>query len=70
MNICYISNSALPSDNASSLQIIKMCENFELQGNKVVLILPNTGFKYSVKKFYDLKKKFKLLGVNTLKNSQ
>ncbi len=67
MNICYISNSALPSDNASSLQIIKMCENFKLLGNNVSLILPNTGFKKSVKKFYDLKSNINIIRCNGFK---
>ena len=67
MNICYISNSALPSDNANSLQIIKMCENFKLLGNNVVLILPNTGFNKSIKKFYDLKTKINIVRCNSFK---
>ncbi len=67
MNICYISNSALPSDNASSLQIIKMCESFKLLGNNVSLILPKTGFKKSVKKFYDLKSNINIIRCNSFK---
>ena len=67
MNICYISNSALPSDNAISLQIINMCENFKLLGNNVSLILPNTGFKKSVKKFYDLKSNINIIRCNNFK---
>ena len=43
MKICYISNSAAPSKNASSLQTSKLCEGLTKQGNNVLLILPNTG---------------------------
>ena len=43
MNICYISNSAAPSKNASSLQTANLCAELVKQGHKVQLILPNTG---------------------------
>ena len=45
LRICYISNSASPSNNASSLQTAKLCEYLVKNGNKVKLILPNTGLK-------------------------
>ena len=38
MKICYLSNSAIPSDYASSIQIVKMCEAFTKLGNNVKLI--------------------------------
>ena len=61
MKICYISNSAMPSDNANSLQIVKMCEHLQILGNEVTLILPDTGFKIPFYNFYNLKKKFKVV---------
>jgi len=61
MKICYISNSAMPSDNANSLQIVKMCEHLQIIGNEVTLIVPNTGFDTSYYKFYNLKNKFNLI---------
>ena len=61
MNLCYISNSAMPSDNANSLQIVKMCEHFKKIGHEVTLILPNTGYKISPLKFYNIKNKFNLI---------
>ena len=36
MKICYLSNSAIPSDYASSIQIVKMCEAFSELDNKVL----------------------------------
>ena len=62
MKICYISSSAAPSRNASSLQIAKMCESFQKNGNKVTLIMPNTGNnKENYYKFYNIKKKYKII---------
>ena len=59
LNICYISNSAAPSNNASSLQISKLCETLSKFGNKVTLILPNTGYlNKSYNYFYNIKYKF------------
>lgn len=59
LNICYISNSAAPSKNASSLQISKLCEELARLGNKVTLILPYTGHpKMSYNNFYNIKNKF------------
>ena len=43
MKICYISNSAAPSKNASSLQTANLCAELAKQGHNVQLILPNTG---------------------------
>ena len=61
MRICYISNSAAPSSNASSLQISKLCETLSKFGNKVILILPNTGnLKKNYFNFYNIKNQFKV----------
>jgi glycosyltransferase involved in cell wall biosynthesis len=60
MNICYISNSAAPSTNASSLQISKLCEYISKQGHNVCLILPNSGFRKNFYTFYNIKKKYKI----------
>lgn len=60
MNICYISNSAAPSTNASSLQIAKLCEYISKLGHKVNLILPNTGIKKNFYSFYNIKKKYEI----------
>lgn len=60
MKICYISNSAAPSMNASSLQTSKLCESLKIIGNKVLLILPNTGEKKNFNKFYSIKNKYEI----------
>ena len=61
MKICYISNSAAPSNNASSLQTAKLCEALSKIGHKVMLILPNTGCRnLNYYKFYNVKSKFKI----------
>ena len=64
MRISYILNSSLPSNNASSLQIIKTSEALVKHVNKVFLITPDTGLNKSVRNFYDLKsipKRIKLI---------
>ena len=60
MKICYISNSASPSQNASSLQTAKLCEFISKQGHKLELILPNTGLKKNFFSFYNIKYKYVL----------
>ena len=58
MKICYLSNSAIPSDYASSIQIVKMCEAFTSLGNKVQLVTRGGGKNQSVFKYYDVNFKF------------
>lgn len=61
MRICYISNSAAPSKNASSLQTAKLCEALSKIGHEVLLILPNSGQRnLNYYKFYDVRNKFKI----------
>tara|TARA_B100001057_G_scaffold500944_1_gene619045 strand:+ start:20155 stop:21261 length:1107 start_codon:yes stop_codon:yes gene_type:complete len=65
MRICYISNSAAPSKNASSLQTAKLCEAISKIGHKVNLILPNTGeLDKNYFNFYNIKYKFKITRLN------
>ena len=62
MKICYLSNSAIGSYYASSIQIVKMCEAFTKLGNEVVLISRKAANKNIKKKnifeYYDVKFKF------------
>ena len=67
MNICYISNSASPSENASSLQTAKLCEYISKKGHNVKLILPNTGYKKNLFKYYNIKSKFKIERISYFK---
>tara|TARA_B100000989_G_C19512806_1_gene460009 strand:+ start:708 stop:1808 length:1101 start_codon:yes stop_codon:yes gene_type:complete len=67
MKICYISNSASPSTNASSLQTAKLCEYLAKEGHIVKLILPNTGFKKNIYSYYNIKNKFKVTKLNYFK---
>ena len=53
MNICYLSNAAIPSSVASSIQIVKMCEAFSKLNNKVTLITINDlNIKMNFLKYY------------------
>jgi len=59
MRICYLSNSAIPSTLASSIQIVKMCEAFSELDNKVTLISTNVSLKKdNLFKFYNVKSRF------------
>ena len=58
MKICYLSNAAIPSSVASSIQIVKMCEAFSNLKNKVILITTNAS-KGNINNFYNIKTKFK-----------
>jgi len=59
MRICYLANSAIPSTNASSIQIVKMCEGFSKLNHKVLLITTNASDK-KVFDFYNVNYKFKI----------
>lgn len=68
MKISYIANSAPVGTNASSLQIMKMCEQFTKLGNCVTLITPDSGLRnISPFKFYGIKSKFKVLRIKFFK---
>lgn len=61
--IVYVSNANIPSNSASSIHVMKMCEAFKKNGMDITLIIPN---HYSKKKhkdtdiftFYGVKEKF------------
>ena len=55
MRISYLFNSAVPSHNAGSIQVVKTCEGLVNSNNEVFIITPDTGLKTSIKNFYDLK---------------
>ncbi len=65
MRICYLSNSAIPSDYASSIQIVKMCEAFTKLGNEVKLIARGDHKNKSIFKYYDVSNEF---SIEILKN--
>ena len=67
MKIIVVSNSASPSQNASSLQTARMCDQLSQLENNVTLILPNTGLKKNLFNFYNLKKKFKIVRLKYFK---
>jgi glycosyltransferase involved in cell wall biosynthesis len=41
MKIVYISNAILPSRQANSIQVIKMCQAFAQNGHEIILVAPN-----------------------------
>ncbi|WP_435116897.1 glycosyltransferase [Candidatus Pelagibacter bacterium nBUS_49] len=63
MEILYISNSIIPSKNANSINVMKMCQAFADNNFKVTLLAPNKKAKIEKKikdsfKFYGVKKNF------------
>ena len=70
MKICYLSNSAIPSTVASSIQIVKMCEAFSELKNNVLLITTNVKKKNdNIFKYYNVKNKFIIKRIKVLRNS-
>jgi glycosyltransferase involved in cell wall biosynthesis len=57
MKICYLANTAIPSTNASAIQIVKMCEAFSELKNQVTLITTNAS-NGNIFNFYEIKTKF------------
>ena len=57
--------SDIPSKNANGLQIIQMCSAFSEIGHKVKLVTPNfdTPINMSIKNYYGIKNKFKLIRI-------
>lgn len=64
MKICYLANSAIPSTNASAIQIVKTCESFSKLKHKVLLITTGVSNK-NIFNFYDVKSKFECLRLNS-----
>lgn len=68
MKITYLSNTSVPSNVASSIQIMKMCEAFTSLGNEVNLITTNTSkIKSSLFEFYNIKNKFNVFKIDYFK---
>jgi glycosyltransferase involved in cell wall biosynthesis len=61
MRICYLFNSSTPSSNPGSIQVVNTCGAIAELSHNIKLIVPNTGLKISLKKFYGLKKTPKLV---------
>ena len=66
MKICYLANTAIPSSNASAIQITKMCEALSKLKNDVLLISTNVSGG-NIFNFYDIKTKFKFKKIKYFK---
>jgi len=66
MKICYLANTAIPSTNASAIQIVKMCEAFSELKNDVILITTNASSS-NIFNFYKIKTKFKFKKIKYFK---
>ena len=66
MKICYLANTAIPSTNASAIQIVKMCEAFSKLKNQVTLITTNAS-SGNIFNYYNIKSKFKFKKIRYFK---
>jgi glycosyltransferase involved in cell wall biosynthesis len=66
MKICYLANTAIPSTNASAIQIVKMCEAFSKLKNHVTLITTNAS-SGNIFNYYNIKTKFKFKKIRYFK---
>ncbi len=66
MKICYLANTAIPSSNASAIQIVKMCESFSKLNNNVLLITTNVSDK-KIFDFYNVRSKFQITKLKKFK---
>jgi len=66
MKICYLANTAIPSTNASAIQIVKTCESFSELKNKVKLITTNVS-EDDIFNFYNVKSKFEFKKIKYFK---
>jgi glycosyltransferase involved in cell wall biosynthesis len=66
MKICYLANTAIPSTNASAIQIVKMCEAFSELKNDVILITTNVS-NGNIFNFYNIKTKFRFKKIKYFK---
>ena len=58
MKVLYISNSKVPSVEANSLQVMKMCDSFSDHVHDVMLLAKKGSLSKDVFKYYNLKNVF------------
>tara|TARA_B100001057_G_C22867373_1_gene957156 strand:+ start:194 stop:1303 length:1110 start_codon:yes stop_codon:yes gene_type:complete len=63
MKLVYLFNSAVPSYNANSLQVVNMCNEISNSVGKLTLITPNTGLNKSIEEHYGIKKNFNIIKI-------
>ena len=65
INIIYATNAIVPSSTANSIQVMKMCNSFATQGNRVTLLARPGKDKInkskSIYEFYGVKDSFKII---------
>ena len=61
MRISYLFNSSTPSSNPGSIQVVNTCGALAELSHDIKLIVPDTGLKTSLSKFYGIKKSPKLI---------
>ena len=67
MRIDYLFNSSTPSSNPGSIQVVNTCSAIAKLSHDIRLIVPDTGSKTSLSKFYGIKKLPKFIRVKFFK---
>jgi glycosyltransferase involved in cell wall biosynthesis len=72
--IVYVSNANIPSESASSVHVMKMCEAFQQNDVDIILVIPNHFNKEKYKDvdvfgFYGVKNKFKIKRVKFIRKN-
>ena len=68
MRIVYIFNSSIPSYNASSLQVVNVCQQISKDIGNITLITPDTGLKKTLYDHYGLRKNFEIKRIKLFKS--
>ena len=61
MRIAYLFNSSTPSSNPGSIQVVNTCSAIAKLSHDIKLIVPDTGLKTSLSKFYGIQKSPKFI---------
>ena len=67
MKIAYLFNSSTPSTNPGSIQVVNTCAAISDLSHDISLIVPNTGGKSSLSKFYGIKNKINFIKLRLFK---
>ena len=61
MRFAYLFNSSTPSSNPGSIQVVNTCSAIAKLSHDITLIVPDTGLKTSLSKFYGIQKSPKFI---------
>ncbi len=68
MKLVYLFNSSVPSYNASSLQVVNVCQQISKDIGNITLITPDTGLKKTLYNHYGFRKNFEIIKIKFFKS--